>query len=413
MVNFFTILAAVMAVFDAFVWFCGFRALRRRSTWRTLRWLFSAFMLFQAAAFVGLIWAIGSGVHTERLFPTPVIIATYLWHLLVLPVALFWNFGALVVEGALAFGKLISSWNRPRPQPEFPDAATESEPRSPIGTPISRRDFIGATAALSPPLLSLAVSAMAAEQLQNFRTRRVELPVHGLPRELHGLTITQVSDTHVGRFTHGKVMQKVADVTNALGADLVVFTGDLINDSLDWLPASIEMLKKIDAPLFMCEGNHDLIESGHFFRTRVKGAGLQLLVNETAVVNLRGCPVQLLGLPWSGPDHGTNNEDLLDRYSSLLALHRDASAFPIVLAHHPHAWDHLAQLPLILSGHTHGGQLMLNERLGVGPILFRYWTGLYTRGRSTLFVSNGVGNWFPLRTAAPAEIVHFTLRSVV
>jgi len=82
------------------------------------------------------------------------------------------------------------------------------------------------------------------------------------------------------------------------------------------------------------------------------------------------------------------------------------------MAHHPHAFDAAADagLPLTLSGHTHGGQLMLNEQLGFGPALFHYWSGLYTRGRSKLIVSNGVGNWFPLRVNAPAEIVHITLR---
>jgi hypothetical protein len=66
-------------------------------------------------------------------------------------------------------------------------------------------------------------------------------------------------------------------------------------------------------------------------------------------------------------------------------------------------------MPLTISGHTHGGQLMWNERTGFGPALFRYWSGLYTRGESKLIVSNGVGNWFPLRINAPAELVHLTL----
>jgi predicted MPP superfamily phosphohydrolase len=54
---------------------------------------------------------------------------------------------------------------------------------------------------------------------------------------------------------------------------------------------------------------------------------------------------------------------------------------------------------------------MLNERLGVGPVMFRYWSGVYRKQDSALVVSNGVGNWFPLRINAPAEIVHLTLRS--
>ena len=56
---------------------------------------------------------------------------------------------------------------------------------------------------------------------------------------------------------------------------------------------------------------------------------------------------------------------------------------------------------------------MLNEQLGFGPAIFRYWSGWYRKGVSQLVVSNGVGNWFPLRINAPAEIIHLTLRSVV
>ena len=66
-------------------------------------------------------------------------------------------------------------------------------------------------------------------------------------------------------------------------------------------------------------------------------------------------------------------------------------------------------IPLTLAGHTHGGQLMLNEQTGPGPLLYRYWSGVYTEAGRTLVVSNGVGNWFPLRTQAPAEIVHLKL----
>ena len=91
---------------------------------------------------------------------------------------------------------------------------------------------------------------------------------------------------------------------------------------------------------------------------------------------------------------------------------REPDAFPIFLAHHPHAFDAAVRenLPLTLSGHTHGGQLMLTPDLGPGPMLFRYWSGLYKRNNSQLVVSNGVGNMFPLRLNAPAEVIHLTLR---
>jgi predicted MPP superfamily phosphohydrolase len=193
-----------------------------------------------------------------------------------------------------------------------------------------------------------------------------------------------------------------------------------VNDSLAWLPEAITMLKGIDAPVFVCEGNHDLIDDGEAFHNQMRAAGLRILLNEAHTEALRGFPVQVLGLPWAGPSNYRKRDEtpLSTSVDSLLRL-RDPAAFQILLAHHPHAWDYAGDVPLTLAGHTHGGQLMLNERMGVGPAMFRYWTGLYSRslGRpaaaqatSSLVVSNGVGNWFPLRVEAPAEIVHVTLR---
>jgi predicted MPP superfamily phosphohydrolase len=85
-------------------------------------------------------------------------------------------------------------------------------------------------------------------------------------------------------------------------------------------------------------------------------------------------------------------------------------AFPVLLAHHPHAFDYAENIPLTFAGHTHGGQLMATANVGFGPMLYRYWSGLYRLGQRALIVSNGTGNWFPLRTRAPAEIIHLTLR---
>jgi predicted MPP superfamily phosphohydrolase len=127
---------------------------------------------------------------------------------------------------------------------------------------------------------------------------------------------------------------------------------------------------------------------------------------------VRGYPVQFFGLRWVG-----GNAQERDQVTALqvrkLMKQRQPDAFPVLLAHHPHAFDAAidADLPLTLAGHTHGGYLMLDSQHGLGPALFRYWSGLYTRGGSQMIVSNGVGNWFPIRINAPAEIVHITLRS--
>ena len=187
-----------------------------------------------------------------------------------------------------------------------------------------------------------------------------------------------------------------------------LFTGDLIDNTIRDLPAAVEMLRKFEpaSRLFVIEGNHDLFDDPAAFEKRVRDGGIALLRNQTATVQIRGVPVQLLGILWN---HG---EQKMSRDVDAVAALRDPAAFPILLAHHPHAFDRAAELgiPLTLAGHTHGGQVMLTPDFGAGSAMFRYWTGLYQNAGNALVVGNGTGNWFPLRLNAPAEIIHLTLR---
>ncbi len=276
---------------------------------------------------------------------------------------------------------------------------------------MDRRSFLAATAAVLPPLLTLSLTGLALKQLRQFRVRRFTLRFESLPRELHGLTIAQVSDIHIGRFTSGKVLAEIVAAVNDLRADLVLHTGDLINDELADLDHGIELVRAMQGRYgtFLIEGNHDLIENPTEFERRVKSSGIQFLLDDNQTVSVRGVPLQILGLSWTRAH--ADRDAAIGAAVDRLLKQREPDAFAILMAHHPHAFDAAAkaQVPLILSGHTHGGQLMLNEREGFGPALFRYWSGLYQRDSSSLIVSNGVGNWFPLRVNAPAEIIHLTL----
>ena len=265
---------------------------------------------------------------------------------------------------------------------------------------------------ITPALLTGAGVTYSGTLLREFRIRPLDVALPGLPPELDGLTIALVSDLHVGTFTSSQTVKRIVEETSRLDADLVLLPGDLINNALadlsDALDAVCNMQSRHGA--YLCVGNHDLIEDGPEFVRRTK-AQAPLLVNESRVIPVRGQPVQLLGLPWGRGDA------LIEESVRQLAHQVTPDAFPILLAHHPHAFDAAAEvgIPLTVSGHTHGGQLMLGESVGFGPLLFRYWSGLYRKpgaGGASLVVSNGVGNWFPLRAGAPAEIIHLTLRSV-
>ena len=361
--------------------------------------------VFMSAQIIGLLWLIGGRLLQtgwDRWLPKFAVSALFIWHFIGL--GLFCAVGLGLVP-ILVVQKIIKANLHASQRP----AVVATEDRHGW----SRREFLGFAAALTPPLFTLSLSAVALSQLNQCRVRRFILPIANLPVDLNGLTIAQVSDMHVGRFTSGRVLEEMVRTVNELRADLVLLTGDLINDALADLDHGLDLAQRMAARfgLYLIEGNHDLIQNGEKFERRVKASSIPFLLDESSIVTVRGTPVQLLGLSWTRVS-GEGRDAAIAQSVRKLLRQRRPDAFPILLAHHPHAFDAAAEaeIPLTLSGHTHGGQLMLNEQFGFGPAMFRYWSGLYIRGGSKLIVSNGVGNWFPLRVNAPSEIIHITLR---
>jgi predicted MPP superfamily phosphohydrolase len=397
----------VLVVCDLVWWFQGHRLLTRVPQ---PRWWQLALALFMIAQIIGLTLVMASRVSPLAfLLPRAFLAEVYLWHCIVLlpltVIAVAVGLARFIIKAAKVAVRYLG---------DLPAAPTAERPATPVW---SRREFLAASAAAAPAILTLGATGAAIPQLEQFRIRRFTIRLSSLPPELDGFTIAHVSDMHVGRFTSRRVLEKMVTATNDLRAGLVLLTGDLINDALHDLPVALETVRALKGEhgVFMCEGNHDLIEDGVEFTRQTRAAGVALLRDEATIVSIGGRAVQLLGLPWgsggAGGSRATEHGDtaIASSMRRLLAQ-RQPNAFPILLAHPPHAFDFAEGVPLTLAGHTHGGQLMLNERVGFGPILFRYWSGLYERAGQSLVVSNGVGNWFPLRTRAPAEILHLTLR---
>ena len=379
------------------IWWIVFVRLTNHAAGRVI---VSLFMMAMILGLIAIIAARMARADWDRFIPKFAVSAIFIWH--------FIGLGLLSLIGLalipILIGQKIAGYYQNTP-------IATSQVIEPAGW--SRREFLRFAGAMVPPVFTFSLTGIAMAQLSEVRVRRFVLSIVDLPKELDGMTIAQVSDMHVGRFTHGEVLQKTVRVVNEMRADLVLLTGDLINDALADLDTGLELARKMEARfgLAIIEGNHDLIEDPAEFETRVKASGIPFLLDGSTIIRVRGFPVQLLGLSWTRV-RGEGRDAAISTAVKKLLEQRTADAFAILMAHHPHAFDAAAeeQMPLTLSGHTHGGQLMLNERLGFGPAMFRYWSGLYTRGQSNLIVSNGVGNWFPLRVNAPAEIVHLTLR---
>ena len=402
------------------------RAIRGKSARCSVRILFAAFFL--SMALYPAIPLARFLIGTEP-FSLPVIWVTsaYLWMPCVLPAEVAVWMGLKVAQWANGF-----TFGKERRARTETNAVAEKHVSN-VDAPcparnLSRREALQIAAAAIPPLITCGVTAAAIAQRGNFRIRRVNLTLTSLPPDLDGVTICQLTDLHAGNFYPTDAIPRIADAANALKTDLVVFTGDLIDRGLlDRIPDGMRLIDNLDRRhgFAMIEGNHDAQSSPHGFQREMRGRNLPFLLDGQIEFRIpgRATAVQFLGISWgdgnldldmptkSNP-HGQRRVKGMAASVQRVAALRRADAFPILLAHHPHAFDPAAEagLPLTLAGHSHGGQVMLTPGIGIGPLRFRYWAGEHQRNGSHMVISNGLGSWFPLRVNAPAEILHITLR---
>jgi hypothetical protein len=399
------VIAVILLLGDIAWWLGSDQRLRRAAVGsKARRWLrvgAALFAVFQIACGVRLMTYPFVGRHNEWWVGRALNVFAYAWHVLVLPAILI---GRVVVDLGRWVGKKFSlaAGRRGVFRVQFSAKDNLAE------RGISRRGVLQTAAVFVPPLLAGGGAAWAMGQIGRLRVRHIVVPLKALPAGLDGMTIAHVGDTHVGRFSTEWMLRETVRITRSLDADLMLFTGDLIDISHGDLPPALNMARQLHGRYgaVFIEGNHDLLQDWAYdtdeFGPAVRDAGLTLLRNESTILTVRSQRVQILGLRWIR--HGG-----MAVPTANLMKQVDPRAFSILMCHHPHAFDH-STVPLMVCGHTHGGQLMINERLGAGPVMFRYWSGLYWRGDQALVVTNGVGNWFPIRIQAPAEITHITLR---
>lgn len=285
-------------------------------------------------------------------------------------------------------------------------------------TAMSRRQFL-ARATYTYAAAGLGLSAYgiwSAERLPTITRRTLFFP--DLPVGLNGLRIAHISDVHAGIHMPGEKMVEIVAQTNALGADLIVQTGDMIDISQSFIPDYVRAFRDLRAPLGVVTvlGNHDRYTGQDAVIRGVHEAGQVFVRNGVHVLEHRGATLALVGIDdprnWRADDPQDDDVD-----ASLRQAPPATDAFRILLAHRPGAFDGAAPrgVPLTLAGHIHGGQFYLPV-VGWSPgrLITKYVMGHFQQGKSQLYVSRGIGVvGIPLRIFAPPEIALFELRRAV
>lgn len=269
--------------------------------------------------------------------------------------------------------------------------------------PASRREFLRWSfgAAAASPMGIFTYGAAVGKERYEIVERRVEIP--RLSPTLHGLTLVQLTDIHVGNFMKQEKLERYVRVVNELQPDLVALTGDFIGSSPEFIPACATALEKLDARegVFACLGNHDYWVGARSVTAALEAAGVEVLRNEGHRLMIRDAPLNIAGVddPWRG------KADFDLALSSV-----DPNAPTIMLCHQPDLFPAIAQraVDLTLAGHYHGGQIKL-EFFGfaVSPahLITAFVEGFYRHGQALLYVSRGIGiTGPPVRLNAPPEI---------
>lgn len=243
-----------------------------------------------------------------------------------------------------------------------------------------------------------------------------------LPPYFDGYRLVQITDFHLGSFPPGNdFVQKVVDATNNEEPDMILFTGDLVNNQASEVEPYLETLAQLHASdgIYSIWGNHDYCEYGNnhsigaLKRNRrmlygyQESLGWHQLMNEHHVVSHGMASIAVIGVENPGQPPFTNRSNLKKAMKGL-----NPDMFKILLSHDPHHWRREVvgkKIQLTLAGHTHAGQLKIGKWTPA-RMAFKEWGGAYRIGEQMLYVSSGIGGSFPFRLGAWPELTVITLK---
>lgn len=287
-----------------------------------------------------------------------------------------------------------------------------------LALPLWVASFWVALPAWLQPASTLAVPLLAAgftlwgyvNARRTAQVVRVDVPIAGLPTALQGFSIVQISDLHVGPTIKRGYLQAVVDRVNALRADMVAITGDLVDGSVQHLAAHVAPLAQLQSRhgSFFVTGNHEYYSGAPAWVEELRRLGLRVLINEHVLLHHGDAALVLAGVA----DYSAHHFEASHRSDPQAALAGapDEARVRVLLAHQPRSAPAAAAagFHLQLSGHTHGGQFLpwnwfvrLQQPFTAG---LNRWQDLW------VYTSRGTGYWGPpKRLGAPSEITQLRL----
>ncbi len=276
----------------------------------------------------------------------------------------------------------------------------------------NRRIFLkGSAAALPLITITTGVSGFA-RAFSGVNVFEKKLKIVNLPDDLDGLKIFHLSDLHLSHYVNLDDLAEVLQQGKIFSPDLILVTGD-IADKLDLLPDTLRMFGDFKAPLgtFASLGNHEHFRGLSEVKRIFDRSQIPLLVNDSVSTKVGKTSLFIGGID-DPVRMGAKENAFFERTIDKTLQKSSNDEFKILMSHRPDALDFSSKvgINLVLSGHTHGGQMGINGRSmfeNVWPD--RYLWGEYFIGKTTLYTSSGVGHWFPFRLGCPPEAPIITL----
>ncbi|MEO6407739.1 MAG: metallophosphoesterase [Burkholderiaceae bacterium] len=269
---------------------------------------------------------------------------------------------------------------------------------------------LAADSAFAVPALGLLVTLLGfANARRTAAVVTVEVPIDALPAALHGFTIAQISDIHIGPTIRKPYLRAIVEAVNRIGADMVAVTGDLVDGSVHELATHVSPLAGLESThgTFFVTGNHEYYSGAAAWVHELRRLGVTVLQNEHVVLRHGVGEIVIAGVT----DYSAGHFDASRRSDPHAAIDgAPLGAVRVLLAHQPRSADEAqkAGFHLQLSGHTHGGQFLpwnLFVRLQQP-----FTAGLHRLRDLWVYTSRGTGYWGPpKRFGAPSEITRLRL----